>query len=339
MVITAAIFRSFVWKQMPPNISQLAVFDGVLTAKVDIPERRPFKFRRRLDSRTQLVTFDLASGKRLAERTLDTKVVNFPRQGRRAWVKLRGDKVELIDFRSLESVVSNDQIATYLPELARGFAESPDEHDEQISDGSVGEHKLRPRSSLALILADGSRVWVDTSPRLHRARPEEGLTGPIGYACHYYDGPSCERRHCFAWASEEGSTVKHLVVGTGGESARAERLHNPAFVKRLDHRCALEIDGGVLVRHETAAIPPRERLISLLDASDGSVRWTRPVDELAKDDAMPIGALLDGDRIVLLLGDPWRNESVNLADVTTGRLVLSHLTARTGEPLATFRLK
>lgn len=323
-------------------VTELAVFEGTLTVRA---ERTVFG--RRSITTPELFTFDLATGRRRAKLEVSSSgSLTIPHHGERAWVQPAQGELALIDFHTLETVVAHGQLVARFPELADGFRIDPSRTEIQISDGSVAEHGRRRTAAVALILADGSRAWLDTEPRLVRATPFEPWWGPIGYACLYYDAPSCEQqKRCFTWLGDEHSETRHLAWSPGRREADepptsagpdAARLHAPAFVKRFDRRCALEIDGGVLVRHESSAVEPKHRLMSLL-AGDGTVRWSRRVDELLGGDAMPIGALLGGERIYVLLGDRWR-ESVSLRKLRTTRLVLVHLAADSGETLATYPL-
>ena len=340
-VIAAAVVavRCAVKLGQSRTIVGIAYLDGALSVEIVTS----WTGRRPRPPKTQLVTFDLTSGARLGSIELGRTDVTYPASGTRAWVKLGEGKLALVDVRVPAIVIPPGELARHIPELAAGFELRADEGLSTVTDGAVADHETRTPDAIPLVLADGSRAWLDPEPRLVRVPPRAAVRNPIGYACFFYDAPSCEQRRCFTWVGSEATTTRRLgwrwpwdkqstLVGPDPSA-----LHAPEFVKRLDRRCAVEIDGGLLVRHESSALEPKHRLLSLV-ASDGTLRWTRRVDELAGNDAMPVGAMVAGDRIHLLLGDAWGRESMALRDFRSKRLVLVHLSATTGETLATHPL-
>lgn len=321
------------------RIAEIAYVEGVLSVKVTSTTRT----RSSRSTATELVSLDLATGERTGAVELPAGELQFPAHGTRAWLRLGGGKLALVDVAVPKIVLRHDQLAARVPELAGGFALGDTGQGlSTVGDGAVVDHETRTPDAVPIVLADGSRAWLDPEPRLVRAPPRAAVANPVGYACLAYDAPSCERRHCFAWVSSDGATTRRLGGSPGWRGVQeqpplagpaAVPLHAPAFVKRLDRRCAIEIDGGVLVRHESSALAPHHRLLSLTHA-DGTLRWTRRVDELAGDDAMPVGGIVAGDRIYLLLGDAWGRESLAIRWFSSTRLVLVHLATSTGETLA-----
>lgn len=317
----------------------IAYIDGVLSVEIESTRSA----RSGHTTTGQLVSFDLATGARLGSAELGGATLTYPASGTRAWARLGERKLALVDVRIPSIVIPPGELARHIPELAAGFELRADEGLSTVGDGAVADHETRRPDAVSIVLADGSRAWLDPEPRLLRSPPHAAVRNPIGYACFYYDAPSCEQRRCFTWVADEGTTTRRLGWSLPWDEQSTlvgpdpSALHAPAFVKRLDRRCALEVDGGVLVRHESSAVAPKHRLLSLV-GSDGKLRWTRRVDELAPDNAMPVGAMLAGDRIHLLLGDAWTRESMSLSDFRSTRLVLVHLSAKTGETLAMHRL-
>jgi hypothetical protein len=319
------------------TIVDIAYVDGVLSLQIDRATRR----HRHTNHEMRIETVDPASGARLGAVSLgDVTTVKYPAMGTRAWAFLGKRELALVDLRIPAIVVRPSEVAQRVPELAAGF-EIGDVDDglSTVADGAVADHEARTPDAVPVILADGSRLWLTPEPRLVPTAPQAAAPRPVGYACYFYDAPSCEQRRCFTWVSSEGTTTRRLgwrepwdkqSTLAGPEPAV---LHAPAFVKRIDRSCALEVDGGVLVRHDSSALEPKHRLLSLV-AGDGTLRWSRRVDELGGESAIPAGALLAGDRICVLLGDAWGRESMSLHDFRSKHLVLVHLSAKTGETLA-----
>ncbi len=321
------------------TVVDIAYLDGVLSVQIESTRHA----RHRHTTTTQLVSFDLATGARLGSAEIGRTPLTYPANGTRAWVKLGDGKLALVDVRIPAVVIPSGELAQHIPELAAGFELRADDSLSTVTDGAVADHETRQPDALPIVLADGSRAWLEPEPRLVRSPPRAAVRNPIGYACFYYDAPSCEQRRCFPWVGSEGTTTRRLGWRWPSDNQSTlvgpdpSALHAPEFVKRLDRRCALELEGGLLVRHESSALQPKHRLLSLV-ASEGTLRWTRRIDELAGDDAMPVGAMVAGDRIHLLLGDAWGRESMELRDFRSKRLVLVHLSAKTGDTLATHRL-
>jgi hypothetical protein len=319
------------------TIVDVAYVDGVLSLQIDRATRR----HRHTDHELRIVTVDPASGARLGAVSLgDATTVKYPASGTRAWAFLGKRELALVDLRIPAIVVRQRELAQRVPELAAGFEiGAAGDGLSTVADGAVADHETRTPDAVPVLLADGSRAWLTPEPRLVRTAPQAAVPRPVGYACFFYDAPSCEQRRCFTWVSSEGTTTRRLGwrVPWDKQSTLAGPdpavLHAPAFVKRLDRSCAVEVDGGVLVRHESSALEPKHRLLSLV-AGDGTLRWSRRVDELGGESAIPAGAMLAGDRIYVLLGDPWGRESMSLHDFRSQHLVLVHLSAKTGETLA-----
>jgi hypothetical protein len=270
--------------------------------------------------------------------------VRYPRPGERVFIE-HDHRLALLDLRKPGLVVSADELPARIPELAGGYLIGDRSIGSlALGDGSISDDNMWYRTSVPVALADGSKAWLDTTPRLHREQPVEEPTYRVGYACMYYDAPSCEQRRCYAWGDVTGSTAKQLGWFAGWRtridempalaSAEAARLHDPVFVKRLDRGCALELDGGVLVLHQTSPLDPTRPLLSLLDAA-GAIRWTLPIADLAEEGLVPIRAQLASGVIQVLLTDQQRPHEAKKLSATVLQLV--HI-SRDGKVLAKHRL-
>jgi hypothetical protein len=240
------------------------------------------------------------------------------------------------------AVVTAGQLMKDIPELAEGFRLGDRQEGSAPShEGSISDDVTLYPPGVPLVLADGSTAWLDTTPRLLRHMPHDE-TARVGFACMYYDVPSCEEHRCYTWLPRPGTTQEVLGSSPGwGEpsteiDAHAAPLHRPVFVKRLDLGCGAQVDGGLLVSHLASAVDPPRRLVSLLDAQ-GAVRWTVPLAAVDRADPMPVGVVLDeAGAIHLVVGDRF-GEGVDRRHLSSRGLDLIHLSPR-GDLLGVQRL-
>lgn len=324
IAVAVVVIRWASDKSLTRTATGIAYFDGVLSVKITSTRKKRFGST----STRQVASFDLATGKRLGSVEIGNATFTYPTNGTRTWARVGGNKLALLDLRAPAIVIPSDQLTRRIPELAAGYKI----HNFEQSTNAV-----------ALVLADGSRAWLDPEPRLSRTPPPSTLGhDTIADACNR-DTPSCESQRCFTWIPQESSTTlqpgwrSHQELTPTLLGTNPVGLHVPRFVKRLDRPCALEIDGGVLIRHESSAIEPTHRLLSLLGA-DGTVRWSRRIDELAGSKGIPVGALPAGERIQLLfVHSSWIHDP-RLNHLSSRHLSIVHLSAKTGETLARHRL-
>ena len=273
----------------------------------------------------QVYAFDLATGERTGDVTLATVSYGdpfemFPHAGDRAWAN-RGGELELVDLRRASVVYSGDDLDARVPMLAGGYEVT----------ASVTPYDP-PMHAVPVTLHDGSRKWIDMTPRALDAPPPPDPWLP-GYFCAPDAGEkaSCRRQACIGFATVPGTTA--LVLGTApvwpnhvlpiAASDGATRLLRPGLVNLAETKCAFELDRAVLVMHDSAAMVPRESLLSLVDA-DGKARWTIPLSAMTDHPrAEAMGAFAVGDAIDVVLSED--HQTLDVVELTaTGAVRTRH---------------
>lgn len=136
-----------------------------------------------------------------------------------------------------------------------------------------------------IVLADGSKRYVDTTGKLHETPPPNGLPATPGFECPNHRGYRrlCARKRCAGFTRVEGSTAWRLAYQAPGRwvrdpkpaSADAAPLIHPFLLWHArTKQCAFEHDGNVLIAHDSTAVGKSKGLVSLVDAA-GKIVWTR----------------------------------------------------------------
>ena len=294
----------------PPSLREVMLIPEEGAVAVHLTRTRSGKGSSRTTH--EIASFDLATGEprgtvELHEHERGSYTL-FPRAGHRAWGLRPDGKLELVDLAAPAKLVAGDGLADALPALAGGY---------RVLHGTVTDYDA-PYHAMRLELPDGSTRYVDMTPALHES-PPPGEPWRPGYFCGPDWGakPSCERRQCIVFAPVEGTTA--LVRGiaptwdegswgtaTDVSGPEATRLLRPGLVELLETECAFELDGAVLVLHDSSAMDPKETLLSLVEA-DGRARWTLPLAELTdRRGASALGAITHAGAIHLFLAEDKR---------------------------------
>ncbi len=182
------------------SIERVRWIDGVLVAEI-----------RGLRHAFTIQSFDLATGEQRGSVDLRPETsFPMPHTGNRTWVRTKRDGLELVDLPTARIVTSANDLKAKFPELAHGFKPSV-RPDEYLKDGSIAHRSNWPSPSIPIVLADGSKAWIDTTPALVRDAPNDGPVSRVGYTCRFYDSASCAQRRCYTWAAVQGSTAKQLA--------------------------------------------------------------------------------------------------------------------------------